>query len=57
MIATDDRGEWSPEECAQAAAQASNARAGVITAARSLPSLEDPKETASLISSFLTNPH
>jgi pimeloyl-ACP methyl ester carboxylesterase len=52
MIATDDRGEWSPAECAATAATMSDARSAVITGSRSLPSLERPTEFAELITDF-----
>lgn len=52
MIATDDRGEWSPAECAAAAAAMNDARSAVITGSRALPSLERPAELTALIADF-----
>ena len=52
MIATDDRGEWSPAECTAAAATMKDARAAVLTKSRALPSLECPAELAGLIADF-----
>jgi pimeloyl-ACP methyl ester carboxylesterase len=52
MIATDDRGEWSPAECAAAAATMKDARSAVLTRSRALPSLECPAELTALIADF-----
>lgn len=52
MIATDDRGEWSPAECAEAAAAMKDARCAVITKSRALPSLECPEELARVVTDF-----
>lgn len=52
MIATDDRGEWSPAECAQTAAAMKDARSAVLTGSRALPSLERPTELAALVADF-----
>jgi pimeloyl-ACP methyl ester carboxylesterase len=52
MIATDDRGEWTPEECAETAAAMRDARSAVITGSRALPSLERPAEFAALVTDF-----
>jgi len=52
MIATDDRGEWSPTECAETASEMKNARAAVITGSRAIPSLERPTELAALVTDF-----
>ncbi len=52
MIATDDRGEWSPHECTQATAGMKDARAAVITRSRALPSLERPTQLAALVTDF-----
>lgn len=49
MIATDDRGEWTPAECAQTTAAMINARSAVLSGTRSLPSLECPAELAALV--------
>ncbi len=52
MIATDDRGEWSPSECAETAASMKDARSAVLTGSRALPSLERPAELAALVADF-----
>jgi pimeloyl-ACP methyl ester carboxylesterase len=52
MIATDDRGEWSPSECAETAAAMKDARGAAITGSRALPSLECPAELAALVTDF-----
>ena len=52
MIATDDRGEWSPAECARTTATMKDARTAVLTGTRSLPSLECPTELAALVADF-----
>jgi pimeloyl-ACP methyl ester carboxylesterase len=52
MIATDDRGEWSPAECAAAAAAMKDARSAVLTRSRALPSLECPAELTALVADF-----
>jgi pimeloyl-ACP methyl ester carboxylesterase len=52
MIATDDRGEWDPSECAETAAGMKDARGAAITGSRALPSLESPAELAALIADF-----
>jgi pimeloyl-ACP methyl ester carboxylesterase len=52
MIATDDRGEWSPAECAAAAATMKDARSAVLARSRALPSLECPAELTALIADF-----
>jgi pimeloyl-ACP methyl ester carboxylesterase len=52
MIATDDRGEWEPEECARTAAAMRDARSAVITGSRALPSLERPAEFAAVVTGF-----
>jgi pimeloyl-ACP methyl ester carboxylesterase len=52
MIATDDRGEWAPSECAEAAAAMHDARSAAITGSRALPSLECPAELAALVTDF-----
>jgi len=52
MIATDDRGEWSPAECARTTATMKDARTAVLTGTRSLPSLECPTELAALVTDF-----
>jgi pimeloyl-ACP methyl ester carboxylesterase len=52
MIATDDRGEWSPSECAETTAAMKDARSAVLTGSRALPSLECPTELAALVTDF-----
>jgi pimeloyl-ACP methyl ester carboxylesterase len=52
MIATDDRGEWSPAECAETTAAMKDARSAVLTGSRALPSLECPTELAALVTDF-----
>jgi pimeloyl-ACP methyl ester carboxylesterase len=52
MIATDDRGEWSPSACAQTTAAMKDARSAVLTGSRALPSLECPTELAALVTDF-----
>ena len=52
MIATDGRGEWSPAQCAEAAAAMKDARSTVLTGSSALPSLERPTELAALVSGF-----
>jgi len=57
MIATDDRGEWGPAECAEAAAAMEHGRAAVLSGSRALPSLECPAELASLVTAFWAEQH
>ncbi|MCW2857103.1 MAG: Soluble epoxide hydrolase [Marmoricola sp.] len=52
MIATDDRGEWSPAECAQTTASMKDASSAVLSGSRALPALECPSEAAALIIDF-----
>jgi pimeloyl-ACP methyl ester carboxylesterase len=52
MIATDDRGEWSPSQCAETAATMQDARGATIAGSRALPSLECPAELAALVTDF-----
>jgi pimeloyl-ACP methyl ester carboxylesterase len=52
MVATDDRGEWSPAECAETTAAMKDARSAVLTRSRALPSLECPAELAALVTDF-----
>jgi pimeloyl-ACP methyl ester carboxylesterase len=56
MIATDDRGEWTPAECTETAATMSNATSAIITGSRSLPSLERPTDIAGLVTDFWRQP-
>jgi pimeloyl-ACP methyl ester carboxylesterase len=57
MIATDDRGEWSPSECAKTTATMKDARTAILTGTRSLPSLECPAELAALVTDFWAMTH
>jgi len=52
MIATDDRGEWSPEECAKSAAAMKDGRSAILTGSRALPSLECPTELTAVVTEF-----
>jgi pimeloyl-ACP methyl ester carboxylesterase len=52
MIATDDRGEWAPSECAETAAAMKDGRGAAITGSRALPSLESPAELVALVTDF-----
>ena len=52
MIATDDRNEWSPSECAKTTATMKDARTAVLTGTCALPSLECPGELAALVTDF-----
>jgi pimeloyl-ACP methyl ester carboxylesterase len=52
MIATDDRGEWSPTDCAKSAAAMRNGRSAVLTGSRALPSLECPTQLAAAVLDF-----
>jgi pimeloyl-ACP methyl ester carboxylesterase len=52
MIATDDRGEWSPAEAAETATTMTAARSTAVTGSRALPSLECPAELAALVTEF-----
>lgn len=56
MIATDDRGEWSPSACAETTAAMKDARSAVLTGSRALPSLECPTELAALVTDFWAGP-
>ena len=49
MVASDDGGEWGPEECAETATSMHDARLAVITGTRMLPSLENPGILSDLI--------
>lgn len=54
MIVTDDRGEWSPTQCAETTAQMKDAQSAVIAGSRALPSVERPAELADLATDFWT---
>lgn len=56
MVATNDRGEWTPEECAATTATMTDARSAVITGSRALPSVEAPEQLADLITNFWQHP-
>jgi pimeloyl-ACP methyl ester carboxylesterase len=56
LVATDDRGEWTPAECAETEATMRHARSAVVTGSRSLPSLEQPAEFAELVTDFWRQP-
>ncbi|MBD7958585.1 alpha/beta hydrolase [Microbacterium sp. Sa4CUA7] len=52
LITGDDRGEWSPETMAAAAALVPDVRTAVIRGARTLVQVEQPNETAAAIEAF-----
>lgn len=52
FVASDDRGDWSPEDAGAAAAIAPRAKAVTIGAARTLVSLEQPEALASQVRRF-----
>ena len=52
MIATDDRSEWSPSECAATTATMKDARTAVLTGTCALPSLECPAQLVALVTDF-----
>ncbi len=52
LFATDDRGEWTPQECAAATATMQDGHAAVLTRSRALPSLECPAELAHMVTEF-----
>jgi len=51
-IASDDRGDWSPEDAENAARLTPNATAVTVTGARTLIPLEQPAEVARLVTDF-----
>jgi pimeloyl-ACP methyl ester carboxylesterase len=51
-IASDDRGDWAPEDAEYAARLTPNATAVTITGARTLVPLEQPAEVARLVTDF-----
>lgn len=51
-LASDDRGEWTPEDAARAAAATPNARLAVIEKARTLAAVEQPAAVAEHILEF-----
>nr|BFF09212.1 hypothetical protein GCM10025699_05150 [Microbacterium flavescens] len=52
FIASDDRGDWSPEDAQRAAASAPHATSVTITGARTLVPLEQPMALAQAILTF-----
>jgi pimeloyl-ACP methyl ester carboxylesterase len=52
FLASDDRGEWSPEDAARSAALAPNARSAVIGDARTLLAVEQPAEVVDRLLEF-----
>ena len=52
FVASDDRGDWSPEDASAAAAHAPEAEAVTITGARTLVPLEQPEALAAHLSRF-----
>lgn len=55
FVATDDRGEWTPDEAAAMAAQMPDARVATVHDARVIPALEQPRATAAAILEFWAN--
>jgi pimeloyl-ACP methyl ester carboxylesterase len=52
FVASDDRGDWSPEDAAAAAALAPDAELVTIAAARTLVPLEQPEALAAHVRGF-----
>jgi pimeloyl-ACP methyl ester carboxylesterase len=52
FVASDDRGDWSPEDAAAAAARTPGAEVRTVTGARTLVPLERPAATAVLLRDF-----
>ncbi|MCD4532829.1 alpha/beta hydrolase [Nocardioides sp. cx-169] len=52
FIASDDRGDWSPEDAAAAAARTKGARVETVGGARTLVPLEQPEAVAALLNGF-----
>lgn len=52
FVASDDRGDWSPEDAERAASRAPGSRAVTIAAARTLVPLEQPQALAAAILEF-----
>jgi pimeloyl-ACP methyl ester carboxylesterase len=52
FIASDDRGDWAPEDAEDAARRTPDATAVTVTGARTLVPLEQPAEVARLVTSF-----
>jgi pimeloyl-ACP methyl ester carboxylesterase len=51
-IASDDRGDWNPEDAQNAARLTPNATAVTVTGARTLIPLEQPADVARLVTNF-----
>jgi pimeloyl-ACP methyl ester carboxylesterase len=52
FVASDDRGDWSPEAARSAASAAPDARAAVVRGARTVVPLEQPAALADLVGAF-----
>jgi pimeloyl-ACP methyl ester carboxylesterase len=52
FIASEDRGDWSPEEAAAAARRVPDARVATVARARTLIPLEQPLAVATLLRNF-----
>lgn len=52
FVASDDRGDWSPEDATAAAGRTPGAEVAVVSGARTLIPLEQPVTTAALLTSF-----
>ena len=52
FVASDDRGDWSPEDAVAAAARTPGARATSVAGARTLVPLEQPAAVAALLRDF-----
>lgn|GEM_PF-6772522 len=52
FLASDDRGEWSPEDAVRSAHAAQNARSAAIPNARTLLAVEQPTAVAGAIHDF-----
>lgn len=51
-VASDDRGDWAPQDAENAARRTPNATAVTVTGARTLVPLEQPAEVARLVTEF-----
>ena len=52
FVASDDRGDWSPDDAAAAADRTPDARVTTVTGARTLVPLEQPRALAELLHDF-----
>ena len=52
FVASDDRGDWSPQDAARAAGLTPGARAVTVTAARTLVPLEQPAALSLIVRAF-----